>query len=299
VANKPRETNVSSLPITVVIPVWHDDRNLQRCLAHVAARFATVLVVDSERTPSTERLARDADAEYLVFSWNGGFPKKRNWVLATYRFSTPWVLFLDADEYVSDAFVEELATELPQSQHDGYWITYTNHFMGHLLRFGPPMRKLALFRVGTGSYERIEEASWSSLDMEVHEHPVLRGSTGSLKTPLEHNDYNGLHAYLARHNDYSSWEAKRYLALTATPDAWASFTPTQRRKYSSLTRWWLAPAYFAYSYLWKRGFLDGGPGLAFALLKAVYFFHIRLKIQELQARSSRAAETTHHDHGRR
>jgi hypothetical protein len=134
--------------------------------------------------------------------------------------------------------------------------------------------------VGAGLYERINENAWSRLDMEVHEHPVLDGDVGELTARIEHNDYKGLHAYIARHNDYSSWEAARYTALSATPSAWNKFTHTQRKKYRSLAKWWLAPAYFFYSYFWKGGFLDGGPGLAFALMKSFYFLQIYLKLRE-------------------
>jgi glycosyltransferase involved in cell wall biosynthesis len=267
------------LPVTVVIPVHNEERNLPGCLAQLG-RFAKVIVIDSASTDRTPTIAHEAAAEYLAFTWDGRFPKKRNWVLLTHSFATPWVLFLDADEYLTDAFVEELAGILPQTPHSGFWLRYTTFFMGRQLRHGIPMRKLALLRVGAGLYERIDEDHWSNLDMEVHEHPIVRGSVGELRSPITHNDYKGLHAYIRRHNDYSSWEAARYAQLQATPEAWTDFTPRQKRKYRSLAKWWLAPLYFLHTYVWKLGFLDGFPGLAFALMKAIYFFQIRLKILE-------------------
>jgi glycosyltransferase involved in cell wall biosynthesis len=269
------------LPVTVVIPVRNEERNLPACLAELH-RFAKVIVVDSASADRTPTIAREAGAEYLTFTWDGRFPKKRNWVLLNHPFTTPWVLFLDADEYVTPAFVDELADVLPHTAHSGFWLHYTNFFMGRQLRHGIPMRKLSLIRVGTALYERIDEDHWTGLDMEVHEHPIVRGSVGELRSPITHNDYKGLHAYIRRHNDYSSWEAARYSQLRATPASWAAFTPRQQRKYRSLAKWWLAPIYFLHSYVWKLGFLDGFPGLAFALMKAIYFFQIRLKIFEQQ-----------------
>jgi glycosyltransferase involved in cell wall biosynthesis len=271
-----------NVPVTVVIPVRHDDANLAACLQPLYDRVDRVIVADSDWIDSTADIARQAGADYVVFQWNGRFPKKRNWVLQSQGIATPWVLFLDADERVSTEFLAALARELPASRHDGYWLRYTNHFLGSKLRYGPPMRKLALVRVGAGGYERIDEDCWSGLDMEVHEHPVLTGSTGEISIPIEHNDYKGLHAYIQRHNEYSSWEAARYATLANSPESWQAFTPAQQRKYRGLAKWWLAPAYFFYSYIWKLGFLDGGAGFAFAFLKAVYFFQIRLKIRERQ-----------------
>ena len=270
------------------MPVRNEERNLPRCLSQLTA-FESVVVVDSGSTDRTEAIARECGADYLLFNWDGRFPKKRNWVLLNHRFTTSWVLFLDADEYVTQDFTAELAGVLPTTTHAGFWVQYSNYFLGRELRHGIPMRKLALIRVGAGLYERIEEDRWSGLDMEVHEHPIVKGSLGSLRSRIEHNDYKGLHAYIARHNDYSSWEASRFVQLEKTPAAWADFTPRQRRKYGSLTRWWLAPAYFLNSYIWKLGFLDGFPGFAFAAMKAIYFFQIRLKINETRGSLAKSA----------
>jgi hypothetical protein len=153
--------------------------------------------------------------------------------------------------------------------------------MGKKLRGGDPFRKLALFRVGAGEYEKIEEDNWSHLDMEVHEHPVLEGTVGEIKIPIEHNDFRGLKHYIAKHNEYSSWEAARYLRLMKQQGTeWNGLTERQKKKYGNLAKWWFAPAYFIATYIFKKGFIDGVEGLNFALLKAIYFYQIRLKIKE-------------------
>jgi len=116
--------------------------------------------------------------------------------------------------------------------------------------------------------------------MEVHEHPVLNGRVGDVAEPIEHMDFRGLRHFIARHNEYSSWEARRYLALTNDPVAWGRLTPRQKLKYRNMRSWWYAPAYFMLTYFWKRGFLDGGPGFVHAMFKFSYFFEIRAKILE-------------------
>ena len=286
--NEPTPTVGEPVPVTVVVPVRNEERNLPKCLERLRD-FAEVVVVDSASTDGTAAIAREAGVTLLQFAWDGRFPKKRNWTLLTHAFRTSWVLFLDADECVTPEFVAELRRALPVTGHAGFWIRYTNVFMGRELRFGPPMRKLALFRVGSGMYERIEEAAWSGLDMEVHEHPVLEGTVGELTARVGHDDFKGLKAYIDRHNEYSSWEAARFTRLAETPEAWARFTPEQRRKYRSLDRWWLAPAYFLYSYVWKQGFRDGFAGFAFAAMKGIYLFQTRLKIVELRGGRRRSA----------
>src|SRR5262249_41494098 len=269
------------LPITVVLPVKNEAANLSECLATLDG-FAELVVVDSASSDRTVEIARAAGAKVLNFQWAGGFPKKRNWVVQTFAFKTAWVLFLDADEKPTLAFKAAVAAALANPDYDGFWLNYRNHFMGRVLHYGLPQRKLALFRVGSGYYERVDDPGWSALDMEVHEHPVLNGLVGEIAEPLEHQDFRGLHHFIGRHNDYSSWEAYRYMALANDSAVWNRLTPRQTLKYRNLRRWWYAPAYFVMTYFWKRGFLDGGPGLIYSILKFAYFFEIRAKILEAE-----------------
>lgn len=261
----------ATLPVSVVIPVRNEARNLAACLARLGA-FAEVVVVDSASTDETVAIAEAAGARVVPFAWNGRYPKKRNHVLLNETLAAPWVLFLDADELVTRTFVEELARVLPGTAHAGFWLGYTNHFAGRPLRHGLAQRKLALFRVGAGLFERIEEERWSPLDMEVHEHPVVDGSVGEITARLEHRDLCGLEPFLARHLDYARWEARRYRALhLAGASAARTLTPRQRFKYRHLAAWWFPWFYFALTYGAKRGFLDGAAGFAYALHKAWYF----------------------------
>jgi len=269
--------------ITIAIPVKDEAKNLLHCLN--AMTFSDyIVVIDSNSKDGTREIAESKGIDLVDFNWDGKFPKKRNWILRNYSFTTEWVLFLDADEFVTEEFISEVRLALKNTSHVGFWLNYENHFMGKKLRGGDPQRKLALFRVGAGEYEKIEEDHWSHLDMEVHEHPVLEGSVGEIKTPIEHNDFRGLEHYIEKHNAYSSWEAHRYHRLHQHPGSqeWEGLTDRQKKKYRNLGKWWFAPAYFFATFIFKKGFLDGATGFHFALMKAIYFYQIRLKIKELE-----------------
>ena len=273
---------MSDLPATVVIPVRNEERNLPGCLERLR-RFQAVVVLDSGSTDGTAGIARAAGARVIDFVWDGRFPKKRNWFLRNHPVSTPWVLFLDADELVDDAFCDELARTLPDTPHAGFWLHYDNWFLGRRLRHGEGNRKLALFRVGAGEYERIEEDHWSHLDMEIHEHPVLAGSTGEIRARIDHRDDRGIGHWRRKHAEYAEWEARRTLALRRSGGIDApSLSPRQRRKYASLGKWWLPAAYFLHVALVRRGFLDGYPGLAYAWEKARYFGDVGRRLRRLE-----------------
>jgi glycosyltransferase involved in cell wall biosynthesis len=264
-----------TIPVTVVLPVKNEARNLLACLERLS-RFAHVLVVDSQSTDPTIEIARQHGAEVVQFEWDGRYPKKRNWVLLNYRFNTEWVLFLDADEILDEAFCNELASTLRGTDKVGFWLHFSNYFLGQPLRHGVGQRKLALMKVGSGLYEKIEEDGWSNLDMEVHEHPVLDGPLGELKAKIDHRDLRGLESFLKRHVEYAKWEVARYSALTQTHREGAShLTDRQRFKYRHLSKWWFPWLYFATTYVAKLGFLDGRVGLTHAYYKAWYFETIR------------------------
>ena len=272
----------SALPVTVAIPVKNEEANLARCLKRLG-RFAEIVVIDSGSTDRTAEIAKEFGARVVDFRWNGRYPKKRNWFLLNAPPTQPWVLFLDADEFVDEAFCEALAGAVTVDGINGYWLRYSNYFLGRPLQHGLAQRKLALFRVGTALYEKIDEQYWSSLDMEVHEHPVVEGETGEISAPIEHQDYKGLGKFIEKHRDYALWEAQRYAGLRRDPSVWECFTPRQRFKYRHLAKWWYPWFYFVVSYLAKLGFLDGGAGLHYAAYKAWYFQTIRLLIKERQA----------------
>jgi hypothetical protein len=213
-----------------------------------------------------------------------------NWVLLNHTLQNPWVLFLDADEFVDDAFCDEAAEAVQSTTFSGYWLNYRNHFLGRRLRFGVPQRKLALFKAGTGLYERIDEDHWSALDMEVHEHPVVAGPVGVIRAPIDHRDDRGILRFVDRHRDYARWEASRAIALKSTAQQANAphLTARQRLKYSRISEWWFPYLYFCAQFFLRLGILDGHAGLQYAFYKFWYFSTVRLLILEETSQASRA-----------
>lgn len=262
--------------LTIVIPVKNEELNLPACLENIKA-FRHVVVVDSDSTDKTLQIAAEYDREIVRFKWNGEFPKKRNWVLRNYKFKTPWVIFLDADERITAEFREELEKVLPTTKCNAFICFYDNWFMGRMLRYGDAMRKTAILRIGTGEYEKIDEHGWSNLDMEIHEHLQVEGEIGAIKARLEHHDKRSLESYYKKHEEYANWEANRYKALKGD---FSKLTKRQQIKYRLILKWWFAFAYFCACYFLKGGILDGRPGYVFARSKWKYFAKIRRKILE-------------------
>jgi glycosyltransferase involved in cell wall biosynthesis len=273
--------SVKPLDLTIVIPVRNEEKNLPDCLRAIGPDLAQkVIVIDSGSTDRTKEVAHEMGAEVVDFKWDGRFPKKRNWFLRNHPPATQWVLFLDADEYLTEAFKVELRQTLKKNDKVGYWLNYTIYFLGKQLKGGYPLRKLALFRVGAGEYEKIDEEQWSQLDMEVHEHPVLVGEVGLIKSRIDHQDFRGVSHYVHKHNEYASWEAARFLKTARDTRIAAQWTWKQKLKYRLMRSLLIGPAYFCGSFFLLGGFRDGARGWAFAMLKMAYFTQVYCKIRE-------------------
>jgi hypothetical protein len=191
-------------------------------------------------------------------------------------------LFLDADEYLTDDFKSDLKAALTEpSEFEAFWLSYTIYFMGKKLKGGYPLNKLALFKVGAGEYEKIDEEQWSKLDMEIHEHAIINGSVGFIKSKIDHKvNFENIN-WKQKHIEYAKWEAKRYLSLRGNKSVANNFTFFQKIKYFIVKTPFAGTSFFIGSFLFMLGFIDGIKGYKYALLKAFYFQQVYTEIKKV------------------
>ncbi|HTR68110.1 MAG TPA: glycosyltransferase family 2 protein [Terriglobales bacterium] len=287
--------SAAPLPVSVIIPVRNEARNLPRCLESLR-EAGEVYVIDSQSTDSTAEIARSFGAKVVQFHYHGGWPKKRQWAMDTLPFAYDWILLIDADE----AMIPELAGEIRQAVKDptftGYYIRLQNYFLGRPLRHSAAsFYKLSLFRQGKGRFEcRLKDQDSSMADMEVHEHVIVDGATAKLKNPLLHHNVDSLSRYIRKHDEYSNWDARVWQQVEAgSGDLPPALFGTQAQRRRWLRKKFLSVpgsplAYFLYKYVFCLGFLDGVPGLIYCCFHGVQFFHIKAKMYELRVKQETA-----------
>jgi glycosyltransferase involved in cell wall biosynthesis len=275
------------IPVSVVVPVRNEARNLPRCLEALRG-VNEVYVIDSQSTDATVEIARSFGAKVVQFHYQGGWPKKRQWALDTLPFACDWILLLDADEILTPELAEEILQRIQDPTVDGYYVSLRMYFLERVLRFsGASFQKLVLFRRGKGRYEcRLKQQDVSMADMEVHEHVVVVGRTACFRNPLIHHNVESLSHYIQKHDEYSNWEARVWVE-GETAELPPSFFGTQAQRRRWLKKKFMgipgSPAlFFLYKYLVRLGFLDGVPGLIYCGFQAMQMFHVKAKIFELR-----------------
>ena len=294
------------LPVTVLLAVKNEAPNLPRCL-NALQRAARIVVIDSQSTDGSTRIAAASGGEVVQFLYAGGYPKKRQWALDNLGILTPWIFMLDADEVVPRELWNEISKAIRDPEEfDAYFITKGFHFLGRRFRFGGFSHSaILLFRTGKGRFERLFRDAANGLDMEVHERVLVDGRVGRLKTPLIHEDFKGLEAYIERHNKYSTWEARlryhyftsrKYGEDTVAPRLFGNSQERRRFLKAVIVRVpFEQKLWFCYHFFFRLGFLQGRPGLVASQIRAAYIEQVRAKVYELRIGMARSGAVANRD----
>lgn len=278
--------------MTILIAARNEEANLARCLES-AAPAKRILVLDSRSADRTADIAIEHGAEVLQFDYEGGYPRKRQWALNTVTFDTPWLMMLDADEVMPDALWDEVRSIVARVDGpEAYLVQKGFHFMGRRFRYGGFSHSAVfLFLTGKARFEDLGVLSDDKLDMEVHERLIVGGTIGHLQTPLIHEDFKGMEAYLSRHDAYSTWEAAlrtKYLkgegyGNETVPARLFGNTQERRRFLKKIVL--RVPGepliWFFYHYVLHLGFLEGKPGWVASRIRMQYIADTRRKMKVL------------------
>jgi glycosyltransferase involved in cell wall biosynthesis len=280
--------HTKKLPVSVIIPVKNESKNIQPCL-HSVDWADEVFVVDSQSTDGTIEKAKEFGATVVQFHYEGGWPKKKNWALKNLPIKNNWLLILDADERVTHELRDEISEAIQNEDIDGYYLRWKFIFLGrwqkHSWNHGWMLR---LIRKGAGEYEDLGMRAEGGWDNEVHENIVIKGNTACLKNTLLHESNNNLSQWINKQNQFSDWNTIRRIRQMqdkrpSMRNMWSK-DPLKRRRYlkALFLRTPCKPLImFIYLYFIKLGMLDGVPGFYFCMLRAIHEFNISAKIYEM------------------
>jgi glycosyltransferase involved in cell wall biosynthesis len=267
------------MSISVLILTKNEALDLPGCLESVKWSD-DVHVLDSESTDETVSLARRSGAHVTIRPFDG-YASQRNFGLKL-PFKHAWLLILDADERATPEMTQVIRTFVTQApasaaaarlrRRDIWWGRWLKH-----AQISPYFVRLV--RLGHAHYER-----------EVNEVLTVDGEIHDLDTSFDHHPFSkGLDHWIAKHNVYSKMEAQVIAAGQVMNPSWAvalrgkDFNERRAHQKAIFYRLPARPVMkFAYMMVARRAFLDGWPGVRYALLQSIYEYFIVLKTKEIQ-----------------
>jgi glycosyltransferase involved in cell wall biosynthesis len=246
---------VEKLPISVLIPVLNEEKNLAELLP-LLDWAAEIVVVDSFSTDQTQHICEQYQVKFLQRKYDTPAAQK-NWAIP--QCAHEWLLIVDADERPKTALIAEIATVLNQnSPTEAYWIYRENYFLNQKINHSGWNKDKVV---------RLIRRHCRYNNNQVHEEIETKGlKVDLLKNRLEHYTYVSLDHFIDKLQRYATWAAIDYEPKTPKVGIWQLyFKPVFR---------------FFKHYIWQKGFLDGRAGLIIAFLMAFGVFLRYAKLYE-------------------
>ncbi len=244
--------------LTATILTRNEAHNIGDCLDSLAQLADEVIVLDSGSTDATRDIARARGAKVIEDDgpWPGFGPQKNR---ALDQATGARVLSIDADERVPPELAQEIRAAMARADADAYAIPRLSQFCGAWVHHSGwrPDYVIRLFRRGKARFS----------ESLVHESLRVTGSVARLRTSLLHYSYTSMDQVHRKSVQYAEAGA-RDLA--------------QRGKHVGA----LSPALhgawaFVRTLVLRRGFLDGGTGLAIARMNATVSYRKYQRAREL------------------
>lgn len=180
------------MKLTAVILAKNEEDKIIACLKSL--KFVSeILLIDNGSTDRTAQLAKKAKAK-IIESKADDFSFLRN--LAKKRAAGEWLLYVDADERVTERLAGEIKKAVNNKTYNAYYLTRINYFYG--VNFEKQEKMIRLIK---------KEAllSWQGC---LHETAAVRGNIGILSQPLLHFAHNDLSRMVEKTNAWSEIEAQ-------------------------------------------------------------------------------------------
>lgn len=241
--------------ISVVIITLNEEKAIGKCIDSVIKIADEVIVVDSNSTDDTEKVAQQKGAKFIKHNFEG-YTKQKNWAVNQAQFD--WILSLDADEYLSPQLQESIL-EIKKNGplHNAYSLNRLNFYCGKAIKTSNwyPDQKIRLWQNG--------KAKWVGKDVHEKLEVETDVSVGHLIGDLLHNTYPTHQDMLNQVENFANIAA---VDLKLKPYSYLLFKAI-----------FSAPFKFIRNYIFKLGFFDGIAGflICYHQSREVYLKYIR------------------------
>ena len=243
------------MKISTIIIAKNEASNLKKILPRLHW-CNDIVLIDDNSTDDTAHIATQFNARVFKRSFDGFGPQKQFAVTQTLN---EWVLNIDADEYLSDALIEELTQFSPQANTDAYEIPIQHVFLGKVFNYGKESRYM---------HTRLFNKTSANFDAAiVHEKVKHHGQLGHLKGRILHYSYRDKAHYFEKLEKYAQQGALKLKAKGKHRPLWLCYA--------------LYPVYFLKHYIVYGNVLNGSAGFTWSYLSAWYHTLKYIKLNQL------------------
>jgi glycosyltransferase involved in cell wall biosynthesis len=257
--------------LAAIVLTKNEEENLGRCLTSLLAVDADVFVVDSGSTDRTMEIANRFGAKTAFHAWRN-YSDQMNWATDHLETDAPWILRLDADEYLTPELAAELLITLPKMPPEctGLLVKRRFMFLGRWMKHGGmfPLWHLRMWRAGMA---RCEER-WMDEHMQL-----ASGELRKLNHDFVDDNQKDLTFWIEKHNQYASREVLDLVSVKQPGSHVALEGQAARKRWFKESLYSRAPLlarsaiYWLYRYVALAGFLDGKEGAIFHFLHAFWY----------------------------
>jgi glycosyltransferase involved in cell wall biosynthesis len=265
--------------ISIVILTKNEELDINACLMSIQWSD-DIHILDSGSTDKTLEIVKQYPVKVSSNPFVS-FGKQRNFALANLPFKYDWILFLDADEIVTEKFHAALIESVTHATNDiaGFYCCWKmmleDKWLKHSDNF--PKWQFRLLRIGKAEFTDFGHGQ---------KEKVIEGRIEYINEPYLHYGFSkGWSQWIDRHNKYSSLEAQARISnrppLKNIFNANGSIrNPALKSWLSSLPGWPFMR--FAFSYIFKLGFLEGMAGFIYCTNMGFYEYLIKIKMREIR-----------------
>lgn len=238
--------------ITIVIPCHLvNDRTLRAIRS--AQWSKELIIIDQNAHADWSKLQKESDFTVIKHPKLTSFSDMKNEALS--HVTTQWVFFLDSDEYITPELAAEITEIIANETTPALSIKRRDIFLNKPLFHGET-RGAKFIRI-----VKTKDAHWTG---KVHEELHIKNSAVSiqLRSALYHEPHPSLHEFVSKVNFYTS------------------FLATRKENLLTLKSVLFPLGKFFYTFIVKRGFLDGYRGLAYSFVMAIHSSAVRIKRYE-------------------
>lgn len=96
--------------ISLCMITYNEEKYLKKCLESIRWPISEIIVVDTGSSDKTIEIAKSFDARVFCYPLNDNFSAARNYSIS--KATNPWILVLDADEYLSNDDIDKLEDQI-------------------------------------------------------------------------------------------------------------------------------------------------------------------------------------------